>query len=258
MSDLIYRPLIEDMEWSYSRITSYNDCPYKWFLKYIKKYPEEEQFFSSYGSLIHKIIDKYYKNDIEQKEMCLYFLLNFAKCVKGNKPQESVVQKYIDSGVSYFKNFKPFPYNTLATEEQVKFEIDGLKFQGIIDYIGEKDGNLCIIDNKSRNLKPRSKRKKQTRKDEELDNMLRQLYLYSAAVKQKYNQFPNKLCFNCFRNGVFIEEPFDENKYYENIEWIKHTIDDITNSTEFKPNIDYFKCNYLCGLQNECCYYQEG
>ena len=35
MGDICYAPLIDDMTWSYSRVKSFEDCPYKWFLKYI-------------------------------------------------------------------------------------------------------------------------------------------------------------------------------------------------------------------------------
>ena len=115
---------------------------------------------------------------------------------------------------------------------------------------------MYIVDNKSRDLKPRSKRSKPTLKDKELDEMLKQLYIYSEAVKQEYGKYPISLCFNCFKSGVFIEEPFVENTHKEVLNWYEGQIDKIKKSEDFYPSIDFFMCKYLCGVQDECCYYK--
>lgn len=127
---------------------------------------------------------------------------------------------------------------------------------GYIDYLGEKDGELYVVDNKSRDLKPRSKRAKPTLKDAELDDMLRQLYIYSGAVKQEYGRFPKKLCFNCFKAGTFIEEPFSETAYQEAIDWAQKSIEEIKDADDFNPYVEYFGCRYICGVSDECCYWQ--
>lgn len=48
MGDMIYRPLIEGMRWSYSRAHGFNQCKYAWFLKYIHKSEKQERFYTSY------------------------------------------------------------------------------------------------------------------------------------------------------------------------------------------------------------------
>ena len=84
--------------------------------------------------------------------------------------------------------------------------------------------------------------------------MLKQLYLYSAAVKHKYGRYPKWLCFNCFKAGVFIKEPFNEEAYLETLKWVKETVEEIKNTTDFYPNREYFMCRYICGISNQCCY----
>lgn len=258
MSEMIYRPLIEDMTWSYSRIKCFEDCPYRFYLKYISGCKEAPQFYASYGSFMHKLIEEFYKGIITKEEMLTKFLFGFQENVLGRRPQQSTVEKYIQNGIEYLKNFSPFPYNMVAVEKKVEFELGGKKFIGFIDYLGEKDGEYYVVDNKSRELKPRSGRKKPTVKDQELDEMLKQLYLYAAAVKQEYGKFPKALCFNCFKNQVFIEEPFSEKIFSETVEWFLKTIDDIADENEFLPYLDFFGCNYICGVNNECCYYEMG
>lgn len=246
------------MTWSYSRIKSFFDCPYRWFLKYIHKSNETPQFYSSFGLFMHELIEKYYKKEYTRSEMRQNFLLNFQNEVKGERPNSNIVAKYINSALIYIDSFEDFPCKTVSVEEKVEFEINGLPFVGVIDYVGQKNGELCIIDNKSRALKPRSNRKKATAKDNELDEMLTQLYIYSKGIEQQYGKLPATLSFNCFRNNVFITEPFDRGKYEKTIEWVSESVEQIEETVDFPPNIDYFKCKYICGVNNDCCYYQGG
>ena len=256
MGQISYRPLIEDMVWSYSRIKCFHDCPYRWFLKYIKHIKEKPQFYASYGSFMHKLLEQYYKGEITKEEMQIRFLFDFSEEVQGERPQESTVQKYIRQGNEYLKEFEPLPYNPIGIEKKVVFQIGCTPFVGYIDFLGEKDGELYVVDNKSRDLKPRSNRAKPTLKDAELDDMLRQLYIYSGAVKQEYGKFPKKLCFNCFKAGTFIEEPFNETAYQEAIDWAQKSIEEIKDADDFNPYVEYFGCRYICGVSDECCYWQ--
>lgn len=256
MSEMVYREIINDMVWSYSRVSCFEECPYRWFLKYIRKEKEVPQFYSSYGSFIHKLIEKYYKSQLTKAEMLTYYVTNFSKEVEGHRPNDTILGNYIKCGFDYLNSFKEFPYNMVSVEEKMDFEINGTKFVGYIDYLGEKDGEYYIVDNKSRKLKPRSNRKKPTKKDRELDMMLTQLYLYAYAVKQKYGKYPKALCFNCFRNNTFIEEPFDESKCKEAIEQIMDGIESIKQTNDFYPNMEFFSCLYMCGFNDDCCYWQ--
>lgn len=256
IGDVSYRPIIDDMTWSFSRIDCFHDCPYRWFLKYIKGYKEKPKFYSSYGSFMHSLIEQFYKGEITKEDMQTKFLLEFSKEVQGTRPNAATVEKYIQAGIDYTKHFTPFSVEPIGIEEKVEFNIDGIPFVGYIDYHGVKDGEHYIIDNKSRAIKPRSNRRVPTLNDKELDKMLRQLYIYSAAIKQKYGKFPKVLCFNCFKTGVFIEEKFNEDAYKKAIEWAKKGIEDIKNAYDFYPNIDFFTCFYICGLSDECCYWQ--
>lgn len=256
MGEIIYRPLIEDMVWSYSRIECFNSCPYRWFLKYIKGYKDIPMFYSSYGSFMHKLIEQYYKKQISRDEMQIRFLLGFSKEVEGNRPAENTVAKYVRAGSDYLKNFRPFPFKTMEVEKKIDFDIDGIPFVGIIDFLGTDGKEIYIVDNKSRDLKPRSKRLKPTVKDRELDEMLRQQYIYAAAVKQIYGEFPKELCFNCFKTNTLIREPFDKAAYQNSLDWAKRSIDEILNTEDFYPQIEFFNCKHLCGVQDECCYTQ--
>lgn len=257
MGDFFYSPLIEDMTWSYSRIKSFNDCPYRWYMTYIRNLKDAPQFYTTYGSFMHKLIAGILSGELTKDQAQLKFLIGFSDEVQGQLPAESTVLKYIRSGSSYLESFQTPPYKTIGVEKKIDFQINGNKFVAFLDYIGEDNG-LDIVDHKSRDLKQRSKRSKPTRKDEELDEMLRQLYIYAEAVKQEYGEYPKHLCFNCFRTGTFIKEPFNKEAHKEAIDWATNSIEAIKDTDDFHPNLEYFACRYICGLNDECCYYKMG
>ena len=206
---------------------------------------------------MHKLIELILKEKITKEEAQTMFLCDFSKEVQGMRPSGKIVQSYIEKGLNYLKSVQKFPYKPLGIEKQVKFEVGGFLFVGVIDYLGEKDGELYIIDNKSRDLKPRSKRATPTINDNTLDEMLKQLYLYAIAVKREFGKYPKSLCFNCFKSGVFIEEPFVESKLEDTVKWAVSTINDIIKTEDFSPYIEYFPCTYICGVNDDCMYREE-
>lgn len=255
MSESRYRNVLENIVWSYSKLETYNNCPYKFFLKYIYECTDTTNFYASYGSFMHKLIEMYYRGFLKKENMLSEFLTGFDTVVGGVKPSNNIVCNYIKQGVNYLRDFTPFDMNVVDIEKKIEFKIDKYNFVGIIDFIGEKDGEIYIIDHKSRNLKKRSGRSKPTVKDRELDNMLKQLYIYSAAIEQEYGRLPDKLCFNCFRTNTVVTEQFDIEKHKEATEWAVNTIEDILKTEDFYPQIDYFSCKNICGVNNDCDYY---
>lgn len=251
-----YENIINSTVWSYSRLSTFHNCPYQFYIKYFCHEKDKPMFFAEYGTYAHEIIENYYRGNLSKEEMPIKFLTGFTENVKGDRPKKDLVQKYINLGTEYFKNFEPFPFNMIDVEKKVEFEVAGLKFIGFIDYLGEKDGEYYIVDNKSRDLKKRSKRETPTQNDKLIDKMLRQLYIYSAAVKDEYGKFPKALCFNCFKAGNFIVEPFRMDKYEEAINWAVETVEEIKQTDDFYPHTDYFSCNNICGVSDHCIYHE--
>lgn len=258
MGEISYKPLLEDMTWSYSRVNCFNSCPYQFYLKYIAKVPKVPQFYSSFGSFMHSLLEQYYKGEIEANELVSKYTLEYLSRVEGERPRGDTATKYFNSGLEYFQNFKPFDLETVAVEKRINFKVGKYPFQGIIDYIGKKSDELHLIDHKSRLLKPRSRRRTPTVKDKELDEMQKQLYLYSFGMKESLGEFPDYICFNCFRNGNLIKEPFDIRKAKNALNQMEQDIEYIINTEDFHPTIDWFFCHNLCDVKDECCYCEEG
>ena len=252
MGELNYTPLIEDMTWSYSRIKCFEDCPHQWFLKYIKRYPEKDQFYASFGKFIHTLLEQFYLGEIDKEDLPIAYLQRFSSEVKGQRPKIETFNKYINNGLEYLQTFVPLPYNMVEVEKEVHFNVHGYEFTGFIDYLGEKDGDFYIVDNKSRDLKPRSGKEKPTAKDKELDEYLKQLYLYSIAIKEEFGVYPKYLCFNCYRTQTFIVEPFKVEALEETKRWAIEKISEIFSEEDFEPNQDFFRCYWICGMGDHC------
>jgi len=254
-SILSYKPFYDEMVWSNSRVQCYRDCPYQFYMKYIGKNDEQPQFYKSFGLFMHKIIEQYYTQGLSKSDMKIKFLVNYQKEVLGQRPSASISQKYIEDALKYLETFEPLPFNMLAVEKRVEFKVGDKNCVGIIDYLGEKDGNLYIVDHKSRRLKQKSNRKKPTKNDLTIDDTLKQLYLYSKAIKDEYGVFPKALYLNCFLNRELIEQPFDVDIYNKVLEEFVSDINYISEDNDFNPYVEFFNCKYLCGFSSDCCYF---
>ena len=259
MNGVNYEPLLRDMTWSFSRLNSYSSCPYQWYLHYLMELPEEEQFYASFGSFCHELIARYYGGELTRDELLPEYLQGFCNRVQGIRPSPEIERKYLDQGAEYFEHFEPFPLVPLAVEKPIDLDFDGMKFTGIIDFLGADDefGHLIIVDHKSADLKPRSKRGKPTKDDRKLDDTLRQLYLYAEWVRREYGKYPTELWLNCFRTGTLIKETFDPKKYEEAVSWAREQYETICADELFLPTDDYYYCKWICGQHDNCDLYEE-
>lgn len=215
-------------------------------------------FFANYGKFVHELAADFYDGIQTAQELHVRYLRDFKKETIAYYPKRSVYMSYFYDGAEFIKNIRmPDDATVIAVEEEARFSVSGIPFVGYIDRIDRlKSGGLRIVDHKSRKLKPRSGRAKPTKNDQELDEYLRQLYLYSIFVEQEYGELPKTLALNCFRTGTFIEEPFSREAYQNAISWAEQSVASITKEEDFAPCMDYFLCNYLCEMQEKCEYYQ--
>lgn len=251
--------LIDSMVWSYSRLNCFLQCPYQFYLKYIEQVEEAPMFFSEYGSLIHSIVADYHRGsvlgNVSSDDAFNSFLIRFPTEAVGAFPSQDIRDSYFKSGIDAMKALSPVEGLILGVEEEVSFTINDMPFVGFVDLVyADADGAVCIVDHKSRNLKPRSGRKNPTRTDAELDEYLRQLYIYSIGVQAKYCSSPDFLEFNCYRSGTRIRERFCSAEQSRVALWALETIQRIRDERAWKPNLDYWRCNYLCGASPSCEY----
>lgn len=257
-----YSLIISEMQWSYSRLTSFEDCKYRWLLQYVlKKRRGEPQFFATYGTFMHEVLEKYLSGMMQKEELVPYYLEHYDEQVVGDAPSQKIADNFFNNALTYLQTID-FPYHDIvSTEKKVQFNIDGYQFIGFIDVLAVQGKEYHIIDHKSHGLLPRTNRRFQTVSDKELDKYLRQQYLYAIPIKEEYGRFPATLNFNCYRHGRFITEKFDINRLEQTKQWVREQIDKIMHEQGWDASPDAFRCNYICDMKDHCKFcpkYQQG
>lgn len=251
--------ILDTMTWSYSRLSSFYQCKYAWYLTYIDCVKGENGFFGEYGSFIHKILEKYSKGELSLFELNDYYEQHFTEEVTHDAPPNKYVdikQSYYDKGLDYLNNIDLdfSKYEVLGVEKKVEFEIAGKPFVGYIDLLlkEKENGRIVIVDHKSASLKILKNGNISKSDQEHFLGFQRQLYLYSKAVRKEYGEV-SKLMWNMFRDKKWIEIPWVEEEYNEAIQWAEDTIKLIENETEWCANPDFYFCNYICDHRNNAC-----
>lgn len=255
--------IIDTFVWSFSRLNSFYNCPYEFYLHYIECNPSESNFFGEYGSLLHSILEKYAKGELSLFELNQYYEDHFNECIPHDAPPNKYVdirQSYYDKGMDYFDNIDldVEAYDILGVEKKVEFELFGKKFIGFIDLLVKDKitDEIIIIDHKSASIKILKNGNISKSDRAHFLEFKRQAYLYSIPIIKEYGKV-DKLKWNMFKDRQWIEIPWKKNEYDEAIKWAKDTIELIEKETEWSPNSSSkYYCNYICGQRNNACEYK--
>ena len=108
---------IESMEWSYSRLTAFEDCPYMWLMRYILRdeysIVPQFKFFAQYGSLMHSILQQYLTGVLPQKSLVAYYVSHFISDIYGETPIPQNLSGLSGAGTAVSQNtVVPCPEDT--------------------------------------------------------------------------------------------------------------------------------------------------
>lgn len=241
---------IENIRWSFSRINSFDNCPYGWHKTYVLKEKGENNAFAEFGGFCHDILERYALGELMEWDLLDEYTNNFKASINYDFPYNryvSLEESYYNDGYNYFKNFNGFgnDLEVVGAEIEIEILLEGkYKLIGYIDLLlKNKDGDYIVLDHKSK--------AKFTNKKEQAE-YAKQLYIYSQYVKETYGKFPKLLIFNMFRKGQVVEIPFNETDFEGAINWAIETIEDIGKISEFKAKQDKFFCSNLCNHRNTC------
>lgn len=253
-----YSFLINNMTWSYTRLSSYAQCPHEWFLQYVEELKGDNNFYAEFGKFCHIILEKYAKGELALFELVDYYDSHFDEFIgEGYGDQRD---KYKTLGRLYFENIDLDldKYEILGIEKKCDFQLNGNTFTGYIDLLlkDKQTGEILLIDHKSSEYPMGKKGKIKKAEEQKFIGYKRQLYLYSLQVFNEYGVFPTKIGWNYFKSGQWLIIDFDKKEYEEALEWAKQTILEINEDEEFRPNQDWFYCTHLCRFRNQYCEYR--
>lgn len=247
--------LPSDHTYSFSQLSSFDECPYGFYLERIEKTPKVSNAFAEQGSLIHDLIDQWAKGIIPKEKLVAEYERRYPEEVVTAWPRMLALKGYItktyNQGLNYFKTFDCFEgYTIIDTEQRFETTINDRPFIGIIDMLlqDNKNGDLIILDHKSKSLSA-------FRKEE--PTIYRQQYLYSKYVYEKYNKWPDRLMFNLFKEGgAKKDRQFSKAEYDDVYNWASKIIEKIEAFDEMdwlesKETSDFF-CQELCNVRQNC------
>lgn len=250
--------ILDGMTWSYSRLSSFDNCKYEWKRHYIDCEDGENNGLAEAGTLMHQLLEEYSNGSLDIFDMEWEFARRFDEAVPDSFPPNKYVnlrESYYKKGIKYLEEFSgilPGGYEVLGVEKKVRFEIAGKPFVGYIDLLAkDSDGAIICVDHKSSSAKVLKNGKPSKAFAEKLVGYKRQLYLYCKALIDDGLK-PDFLCWNFFNEGIIYKIPFDEAEYCDAILWAGNVINEIEKEEEFEPNIDYFYCHNLCMYRHSC------
>lgn len=248
---------------SFSRINSFQ-CPYEWWLHYIKGIEGETGFFAEVGNAAHKTLESYLKQEKDMFELLEYFEEKWQEYVVHDAPPNKYVdvkEQYYQQCVDYFSQlmFDFDKYEVLGVEREVKFQVGEYKFHGFIDLLlrDKETDEIIISDHKS--FQPRFKKNGEISKTqaEHFNDFKHQLYMYSIPIIEDYGKV-DKLRWNFFRTQQEYIIPWKQEEYDETLKWALNRIEEISNEMIWLPNNkNTFYCNYLCSMRNKACEYKQ-
>ena len=253
--------LSEDHVYSYSQLSSFDECKYGFYLQRIEGLEEQaSNAFAERGSLVHDLLDLWAKKVLTKEQMVEEYEKRYANEVVTAWPRvlasKGYAQKAYQNGIDFLQNFDEFEgYDVLSAEEKFKIDLpltngETRTFVGIVDMIlrDKKTGDLIVCDHKSKSLST-------FKKDQ--DEMYRQQLLYSIYIKEKYGEFPAILMFHLFNEGgIKPQRLFSVDDYNEALEWATQQILGIEDCTTIdwltcKEKADYF-CWNICSARKVC------
>lgn len=235
--------------YSFTKLSSFNNCKYGYKLTYIDHCKGIGNCFSSYGSHVHSIMERYAKGELNLWDLPSVYEWEFDSAVPESFPKsrfcKDMRKLYYEQGLTFLNNFSGYDeIDILGVEETFEYPIDDWIFTGVIDLIiRDKDGKLIVQDYKSKSA---------FKNKAEQAEYARQLYLYSLYVKEKYGKYPDLLRFVMFRKENIIDIPFNAAGADEAVGWAKETVKKIRECEDFSPSCEEFFAENLCNHREYC------
>lgn len=249
----------KDYTWSYSRLSSYEQCPYQWYLKYVENRDGDTNWYAQNGSAVHETLEKVARGEINIEDAGSYYLdlteysSEYIKESTREKTENQCLEFFAEYDFDLFRN-----YEIVGAEEEIDFCIGGYDFHGFIDlHLCDQDGNHIVVDYKSASgtLKKNSEPKKQS--EDTWNGYKKQALIYSIGIKQKYGEYPKSLRWLLFRDQQVVEKVFDHEECKAAVNWALETIHKIESDEEFLPQKNFIMCNQLCDFRRSCEYKDE-
>ena len=259
-----YKEKLDEIEFSFSTLHLYEQCPYAFYLKKICGDIGENNAYAEIGSAGHHWNEQIFKKIMTVEEALIDCAENFDDWVLEDISESSKEKKY-EALCDYFTAFDDFykeRYEVVGVEQEFNWKIGKYKCVGYADLIlkDKQSGNVLLVDHKSANHFFKKDGTVLKNQQENFEAYRKQMYMYADAMKKKYGFYPDYMVWNHFLDGgATTVIPFDMAEHAAAIKWVKDTIRSIYKDTTFEAGKrDYTRCNIICNYRNDCEYKEFG
>jgi hypothetical protein len=251
-----YDFILDDMRFSYSSLSGFETCKGSFKLSYVDAETRINNAFSSYGNLVHKILEMFFKGEIEIDAMEQYYDEHFDEMIPEEFPSypQGMKQNYYNRGLSFFRNFSfnKNLYDIIFIEDYVNAVYQGINIVVKPDLIlREKEtGEYFLIDYKTAKLKTTKKDK-----EEQLAGYKKQFLLYCYFLWTEKNIQVKDMIIWFVRDEIKHVMPVDSYETFKTMEWVEDMVKQIKTEEnwEFSNTKEnkYF-CENICGVRHVC------
>lgn len=125
--------LLDAMDWSYSRVSSFDQCPRMFDLTYLQCMDRVDNAFAQWGSLAHSLLERYFRQQVELWDLSGLYEKEYARAVTERFPFPGWKTADYERGMEYFDNFG----GQLGDEEKV------LRSKTVYLHTGRQTGGGC-------------------------------------------------------------------------------------------------------------------
>jgi CRISPR/Cas system-associated exonuclease Cas4 (RecB family) len=232
------KPDLDKMQFSYSRLNTFNTCKWAFYLNYVEKKESVNNVFGQYGTLIHEIMEKYFKNQIAEYHMPKIYLENFEKYVYFPFPAifKGMRERYFAEGESFFDffSFDKDKYDIICIE--YAYEIPSFTIKPDLILKDKETGKYILFDYK-------------TSKPEKVKEYATQMNVYAYYLKELLDIEISEIRIWFIRFDKIVNLPVNPEMGKK---WIDSTLGELAKEETWEAKPNAFFCQNICGQRLNC------
>jgi len=249
-----YGIILDGMNYSYSSVNTFDTCNLSFKMTYIDIEEKMGNAFGEYGSYMHSILEKFFRDKVDIWDLSKYYKKNYKRSIKCSFPSfpNGMSEKYFQQGIDFFNSFDfdKEKYEVVHIEEKISTQWKDFKFVFIADLVlkDKETGEYILYDYKTANLftKDRVDKKK-------LASIKKQVHLYAYFLWYTKQIEISKIRIWAIRNNKVIDMDYDNFYGLEALEWLETTVKKIKEEKDWEyDNSSPYFCQNLCSVRISC------
>lgn len=239
---------------SYWQIDDYLTCPLKYKYVHILHVPIMQHHAVVYGRALHGAVQEYYRrklagNKVKEEDIISVFQKFWtSEGFLSRQHEEQRLEEGQEVLHRFYQRVQAEERLPVYVEKEFSFLLGNNRIIGRWDRVDVHNGEVCIIDFKSSNVREKKKADKRTRES-------LQLAIYALAYQKVFGKIPERVELHFLGSGLVGAATLDEDNLARTIEKINEAAAGIrARSYEAKPS--YGACHLLtCAYQGICTHY---